>query len=171
MRARASDTFRWRFYALCAATAVLVGVLVVVLLSGGDDPDAARQAYARRADAICVAGSRAVARFPARIAAAQRDPDPAAVYRRLAALKAAEAAAAQAELDALGGLTPPADDAEGVKAWVAQRRRRQATVRALGAAFARRDDAAISRLSQRVAALDATTAAFARRYGMRACAR
>jgi hypothetical protein len=164
VRAPASDLnrWRWRWAAAGAAAALVAGC-------GGRD-DAAKRDYVRRADGVCVVGRRAVAGFPARLAAAQRGTDPGVIFRQLGALTAAEAAARQPELDQLGALVPPANDDDAVKAWVAERRRQQSLLRGLAAAFGRHDDAAISRLSQQIAALAASTAAFARRYGLSACA-
>lgn len=162
MRAPASDRVRRRGATCCVAAVLVAGC--------GSGDNAAKRDYVQRANQVCAAGRRAVAGFPARLAAAQRRTNPGIVYRQLGALTAAEAAVRQTELDKLGGLVPPANDDDAVKAWVAERRRQQSLQRELAAAFRRHDDAAISRLSQQIAVLITRTAAFARRYGLGACA-
>ncbi|MCW2958120.1 MAG: hypothetical protein JWP18_923, partial [Solirubrobacterales bacterium] len=124
-----------------------------------------------RANRICAQGDRAAQKLATRIGRAQRGSDPEVVFRRLAELTAEAAATTQGALDRLAALTPPAGDEDELKAWLADQRRRQSLRRTLAQAFDRRDETAISTLSQRIAALGATTAAFADRYGVGRCAR
>lgn len=107
----------------------------------------------------------------ARTARAQRASDPNVVYRDVAALTRTRAATAQRYLTSLDALTPPSKDRDAVKAWIADQRRRQLLVLALADAFAAREDARISTLSQRIDAANSAANGFARRRGLTACAR
>ncbi|UTI65944.1 hypothetical protein NBH00_06965 [Paraconexibacter antarcticus] len=58
-----------------------------------------------------------------------------------------------------------------MKEWIAAQRRGEELVVALASAFARRDDAGIAALAQRIDRLAEVNARFARRYGIEGCVR
>ena len=120
---------------------------------------------------MCARANRAATALEARIATAQRASDPDVVYRDVAVLTRTRSATAQRYLTSLDALTPPSDDRDAIKGWIAGQRRRQQLVLALADAFAAREDARISTLSQRIDAANSVANAFARRYGLTACAR
>jgi hypothetical protein len=151
-------------------TACALAALTLAAGCGGSD-GSAKADYVAQGNRICRAGSQAAADVARRIAAAQRGSDPDAVVRALAGLTDEAVAAAQPVLDLLAALPPPSGDEDELKGWLADERRRQSLRRALADAFAARDETAISRLSQRIAALGTRTAAFANRYGLGTCAR
>ncbi len=167
MRAPASERPLGRRTAAAAALAL---VLVVPAAGCGDDGQAKRD-YVKRAGGICTAGAVAAADVARRTAAAQRGSDPDVVFSQLATLTEEAVRTAQPVLDQVAALAPPSGDEDKLKAWLTDLRRRQSLRRALAEAFADRDETAISTLSQRIATLGVSTAAFATRYGLRPCAR
>lgn len=155
-----------------AMRTLAVAAACALLAAGcGDDQTAGRRTFVAAADRICAQANDAAAGFAARIGVAQRGRDPAAVYREVAALTRRRAVTARGFLDRLDALELPDGDRDELKAWIAGQRARQALVLTLATAFARSQDARISTLSQRIDALNSTSNAFARRYGMTACAR
>ncbi len=153
-----------------AARPWLVAAACVALTScgGGDGPS--REAFAAQADRVCADAEHTASRYASLIREAQRDADPDRVFGAVAQLTERSAAAARPSLDRLDALAVPADDRDAIKAWVAGRRRRQDLTGDLAKAFARRDEATISRLSQQIAALRDRDRAFAAEYGMVRCA-
>ncbi len=137
----------------------------------GASDDGAKARYLAEGNRICRAGATAGAEVDRRIDVAQRGGDPDVVFRELASLTDESVTAARPTLEALAALPPPAGDEDELKAWLADERRRQSLRHLLAGAFARRDETAISTLSQRIAAQAARTASAARRYGLDACAK
>lgn len=137
----------------------------------GSDGQADRDAFRTAADRVCVRANAAAALSAIRISTAQRGSDPAVVYRTVATLTHRRAKAARVFIDQLDALEVPDDERSGVKQWIADQRRRQTLVDALGDAFAARDDARISTLSQRIDAANSASIAFAAKHGLLDCSR
>lgn len=156
-----------------ALTAGALCVCSVALAAAGCGNGAAadRSRFVDEANGVCARANLVATDYAGRIAHAQRGSDPARVYRDVAALTRERTAAARRALDRLDALELPGGDRDRLKTWIADQRRRQTLVLALAAAFTRRADAAISRLSQRIDALGSSANAFAGRYGLDDCAR
>lgn len=122
------------------------------------------------AQRICVQADQADAALARQVATAQRGSRPGRVYREVARLTVRRSTTIKRYVDRLDALTVPDRDRDELKAWIADQRRVQLLTSGLAGAFAARDDARIATLSQQIAALDASNAAFAARYGLPACA-
>lgn len=144
------------------------GVVVLAGCGGASGPDAAT--YRAKANAICRAGHRTLTRLSDQIVTAERGGDPAAVFRKVAALKARQAATRRGMTDRLDLLATPAALRERVQAWIADQRRQSTLVETLSRAFARHDETRIATLSQRLGTLNAANDTAARRLGLVACA-
>ncbi|MCW2999125.1 MAG: hypothetical protein JWN65_2674 [Solirubrobacterales bacterium] len=152
-----------------AAAAVAGAILLAGCGSGSGGPT--REAYVKAANRICADGNKAVAGLADRIQAAQRGADPERVFSDLAGLTREASEASQPYLDRLDALGTPGDDRDRLKGWIADQRRQRSLLAELGDAFQQRDEATISTLSQRIAALTTKNDAFAASYGLTECAK
>jgi hypothetical protein len=147
---------------------VAVGVLLVAAGCGGDDD--ARTRYARDAQRICRQADTALGPVRAEISRAQRLADSERVFSSLGRLIRERARTALGFVERLDALPAPGAQRDRLKSWIADLRRRAAMSGQLADAYGRKDTAAVATLAERIDALDQRTGAFARRFGMPACA-
>jgi hypothetical protein len=153
---------------MSARTAILLAALLV---AGCGDDSPSKSDFAKRADAICRDGNRAIAPLNRQIAAAQRSSDENKVFTTMARVTTRSVAVSTTYVDRLDALAAPSDDRDKIKSWIADLRRQLALIGKLGGAFTSRDQATIVRLSEQIDALNTRNNRFASQYGMAECAK
>jgi hypothetical protein len=148
--------------------AAVVAAALAITACGKEDNSAQRD-YAKRADAVCAGGNRAVAPLEARLRRLTKQGD-AKRYLSTAPgiIHQASAATRRSLVDLAAIRRPGADDAK-LRGWIADVRRQVDLLDQTADAIGRGDGAGVQKLTSEIGDLNTKNNSFARSYGMRVC--
>jgi hypothetical protein len=138
--------------------------------SSGSSGALSKRAYIAKADHICAQGEHEVKPYTTQLDRLTAGGDPQQIFAKAPALIRQATAHTQKLLDRLAALPAPKADAADISRWLGRLRTEQHLLDESASAFERRDAKSIHSLGAQLSSIDAAANAFARSYGMHACA-
>jgi hypothetical protein len=135
----------------------------------GKEDNAAQHDYARRADAACAGGNRAVAPLEDRLRRLTKLNDAKRYFRSAPGIIHEATAATRGSLAQLDAIKRPGADDAKLRKWIADVRHQVDLLDQTADAIARGDGARVQKLTQTIGELNTKNNSFARSYGMKVC--
>jgi hypothetical protein len=136
--------------------------------SGGDS---AKRDYARKADAICAKGNKAVQPYEKQLATLTGQAGANRFFRDAPGVIRKASRETSRYIDQLAALERPAGDAQALGAWIADVRKQVRLLGQTADAIEAKDAQRAQALTHDANALDKKNNAFARSYGMKTCSK
>lgn len=135
----------------------------------GKEDNPAQHDYARRADAVCASGNRAVAPLEARLRRLTKQGDAKRYLRTAPGIIHQASAATRRSLGDLDAIRRPGADDGKLRSWIADVRRQVDLLDQTADAIAGGDGARVQKLTTQIGDLNTKNNSFARSYGMKVC--
>lgn len=146
---------------------MIAAALAITACGKEDNP--AQHDYARRADAVCASGNRAVAPLEARLRKLTKQGDAQRYVRTAPSIIHQASATTRRSLVEMDAIRRPAADDAKLRSWIANVRRQVDLLDQTADAIAGGNGARVQKLTTQIGDLNAKNNSFARSYGMKVC--
>jgi hypothetical protein len=146
---------------------VIAAALAITACGKEDNP--AQHEYARRADAVCASGNRAVAPLEARLRKLTKQGDAQRYVRTAPGIIHQASATTRRSLVEMDAIRRPGADDAKLRSWIANVRRQVDLLDQTADAIAGGNGARVQKLTSQIGDLNTKNNSFARSYGMKVC--